>query len=69
MRNYKVVFCFLDKDGFVERNKHGEVYHSRLIQAYNKGEAIDKLREQEKFVVEPEIVSVEEAKNDYIRDV
>jgi len=69
MRKYKVIFCFLDKNGFVERNKHGEVYYSRLIQAYNKGEAIDKLREQEKFLVEPEIVAVQEVKNECVRDV
>ena len=69
MRNYKVIFCFLDKDGFVERNENGELYHSRLIQAYNKGEAIDKLKEQEKFLIEPEIMAVQEAKNECVRDV
>lgn len=58
MRKYKVVFCFIDKDGYIETYNDGmEKYHIEEVQAYNGGEAMDKLRE--KFTAKkPEIISV-----------
>lgn len=59
MRNYRMIFYFIDKNGYQETYADGMVkYNDEIIQAYNGGEAIDKLRvmcEQE-----PKIVSVKE---------
>lgn len=59
MRNYRIIFFFVDKNGYQETYEDGMAkYNDEIIQAYNGGEAIDKLKaicEQE-----PKIVSVKE---------
>lgn len=56
MRNYKVIFYFLNKNNEQEYYEDGmPKYNIETIQAYNGGEAIDKLRsicEQEPVIVE-----------------
>lgn len=60
MRKFRVVFCFLNKDGSVERDEHGEVYHFVIKKAYNGGDAIERFRAEEKFEVKPEIFEITE---------
>lgn len=62
MRNYEIVFCFLDKDGYVESDDKGEMFYIRNVKATSEVEALRVLREEENFYVEPEIISI---KSDY----
>lgn len=58
MKNYEIVFCFLDENGYVESDKKGELFYIRNIKASNAAMAVDALMRQEKFAQLPEIVSV-----------
>lgn len=59
MRNYKIIYCFLDSKGFIENDEDGkEKYYATILKAYNKGEALEKLQQKENFKVQPEIIAV-----------
>jgi hypothetical protein len=58
MKNYEIVFCFLDENGYVESDKKGELFYIRNIKASNAAMAVDALMRQEKFAQLPEIVSI-----------
>ena len=57
MRKYKIIFYFLDKNGFAETHEDGSIkYNDEIIQAYNAGEAVSRLKDM--CEQEPEISSV-----------
>lgn len=59
MRKYEIIFCFTDSKGNVQKDENGlEQYFLEVVEAYNKGEAIEKLNEKEKFLVKPEIINI-----------
>lgn len=61
MRSYEIVYCFVDEKGRIERFEDGmEKIYVKKIEAYNGGQAIDKFKEEEKFIESPEILSVRE---------
>ena len=67
MRNYKIVYCFLDRKGNVQRDENDlEEYFIEIIEAYNGGDAIDKLKEKEKFIDTPQIVDIREVQNERV---
>ena len=58
MKNYEIVFCFLDEKGFVESDEKGELFYLRNVKADSEALAIDTLMREEKFASIPEIVSI-----------
>lgn len=61
---YSIVYCFCDKKGYIEQNESGEVVYSTIIEADSPKEAIDKLKEKERFLEEPDILNIVEVQND-----
>ena len=59
MRKYKIIFYFPNKSGKQETYEDGMLkFNSEIIEAYNGGEAIDKLKKI--CSVEPRIVETRE---------
>lgn len=63
MKSYSVVYCFLDKNGCIERDRNGELIYTSIVEADNKENAIKVLKQKEKFVSEPEILNIREVQN------
>ena len=68
MRKYQIVYCFVDSKGNVQKDEDGlDQYLMQVIEAYNGGEALEKLKAKEKFLVMPEIIDIREVqKNERI---
>ena len=61
MRKYQIVYCFVDSKGNVQKDEDGlDQYLMQVIEAYNGGEALEKLKAKEKFLVMPEIINIRE---------
>lgn len=62
MRKFEIVYCFTRYEGkklVPETYEDGcEKYYIDEVEAYNGNDAIERLKKQEKFITEPEIVSV-----------
>ena len=61
---YSIVYCFCDKNGYIEQNESGEIVYSTIIEADSPKEAIIKLKEKERFLEEPDILNIVEVQND-----
>ena len=60
-KKYKIMFCFLDKNGMVERDKEEqEIYHDEEVEAESEEMAVKKFKEQFMYddLIKPEIVEV-----------
>ena len=68
MRKYQIVYCFVDSKGNVQKDEDGlDQYLMQVIEAYNGGDALEKLKTKEKFLVMPEIIDIREVhKNERI---
>ena len=68
MRKYQIVYCFVDSKGNVQKDENGlDQYLIQVIEAYNGGEALEKLKAKEKFLIMPEIIDIREVqKNERI---
>ena len=68
MRKYQIVYCFVDSKGNVQKDEDGlDQYLMQVIEAYNGGDALEKLKAKEKFLVMPEIIDIREVqKNERI---
>lgn len=58
MKRYEIVYCFLDKNGYVESDEFGEIIYKKRVKALNENHAIQVLKEEENFIQEPEIMEV-----------
>ena len=58
--NYKIYYGFLDKDGFIENDENGEFIFCAIVKAQSTKEAIEKLKANEKFASEPQILDIME---------
>ena len=57
MNKYHIFFCFLDKDGRIERDKYEqEKYYSEVIEALSETEALEKFYKN--FEIRPEVVDI-----------
>lgn len=63
MEVYSVVYCFCDKNGYIEQNENGEIIYSNIVEAENIENAIIKLKEKENFLEEPHILEVKRVGN------
>lgn len=62
MKTYAIVFCFLDKNGYIEQNEKGEIIYTQIIGADNEREAMKCFYGIEHFIENPEILSIKEVK-------
>lgn len=70
MRKFEIVYCFTDSKGCVETYEDGlEKYYIEEVEAYNGANAIDKLKANENFKKEPEIVSIKIKEELYERNI
>ena len=61
MRKFRIIYCFLDSENRVESDEFGEVYRiAKHCIGYNGGDAIERFKKEERFIVEPEIIEVME---------
>lgn len=62
---YKIVYCFIDKFGEIERDEFDqEIIYIEHIDATNRTEAWRKFLKSEKFLDTPELIEIKEVKND-----
>lgn len=69
MNLYKIVYCFIDKNGNIESDEFSEVYHKNYICSNSKEDAIIQLAIQEQFVQEPEIVEIKLVKSIFLFNI
>lgn len=70
MRKFEIVYCFKDWRGYVETYEDGlEKYYIDEVEAYNGADAIERLKNKEQFVNEPEIVSIKIKEELYERNI
>lgn len=58
MNLYEIIYCFIDKNGNIERDKFGEKYYKSYVCSNNKENAIIMLNSKERFLQKPEIVEI-----------
>ena len=58
MKKYEVIYCFLDKNGYVESDEFGEIVYKKRVKALDETHAVEVLKEKENFIQEPQIIEV-----------
>ena len=60
IKKYSLVYCFLDKNGYVETSDGFEVFYNAEVYAENTQQAILKLKKSEKFASPVEVIDIKE---------
>lgn len=63
MQSYRIIYCFIDKNGCIEQRENEPLIYSSIVEANNKEDAIKVLKQKEKFVSEPEVLNIKELEN------
>lgn len=60
MKKYSIVYCFVDKKGYVEVSNGYEVFYNAEVIASDTQQAILKLKKDEKFKSPIEVIDIKE---------
>lgn len=69
MNLYEIVYCFTDKNGNIESDEFGEIYHKGYVSSNHRENAVKQLMLQEHFMQEPEIIDIKLIKQIFLFDI